>query len=309
MERWFGDQQASTATPAGFDSRALRHKGNEGVLLTGEFALTPSQLQRIKEMGGQADASATFASAEEREAFFSSTISALQNEARSAIRRMAQNPERHILGSLEHELATALGARGFIEVKTPMMIPVEALAKMGVDESHPLYKQVFMVDRKKCMRPMLAPNLYFLMRHLSRSVPAPLRLFEIGPCFRKESHGSNHLEEFTMLNLVEMEPQGDAMDSLKGHIAAVMDVVGLPYELVECTSEVYGATVDVEVDGVELASGAVGPIPMDAAHHIDVPWAGVGFGLERIELMRRKEKNVRKVGRSLIYLNGARIDI
>jgi phenylalanyl-tRNA synthetase alpha chain len=190
-----------------------------------------------------------------------------------------------------------------------MIIPAESLNKMGITESHPLREQVFWVDEKRALRPMLAPNLYFLMRHLKRSVKMPLRLFEIGPCFRKESHGNTHLEEFTMLNLVELKPDVDAMERLEEHIGLIMRTVGLEYALVPQESEVYVKTVDVEVNGVELASGAVGPHILDKAHGITDPWSGVGFGLERILLMRNGETNIKKVGRSLIYLDGARIDI
>ncbi len=274
-----------------------------------DVRLTSSQAQRIREMGGDLDDAQIFSSAVERDAFFQEQVSVLQSGNRDRIRELARDPERNPIGALEDKLANMLVERGFIEVKTPIMISASALTKMGIGEGHPLLEQVFWVGSKKCLRPMLAPNLYFLMRHLKRSVPLPMRLFEIGPCFRKESHGSSHLEEFTMLNLVELGPQGNAMERLKEHAVAVMNTVGLDYELVVTESEVYGKTVDVEVNGVELASGAVGPLPMDEAHGIVDPWAGIGFGLERILLLQNKVSNIRSVGRSMIYLNGARIDI
>ncbi|MDW5563870.1 MAG: pyrrolysine--tRNA(Pyl) ligase large subunit [Methanomassiliicoccus sp.] len=270
---------------------------------------TASQFQRIREMGGEPDDLAHFVSAEERDHSFQDRVAALQSENRTAIRAIAETPARNPVASLEDELAKVLNQRGFVEVKTPMIISGVSLTKMGIADGHPLLDQVFWVGSKKCLRPMLAPNLYFLMRHLKRSIPLPMRLFEIGPCFRKESRGSNHLEEFTMLNLVELGPDGDAMDRLREHAEAVMGAVHLDYELVVTESEVYGKTLDVEVNGVELASGAVGPLPMDEAHGITDPWAGIGFGLERIAMLQRGERNIKKVGRSLIYLNGARIDV
>ena len=274
-----------------------------------DVGLTPSQSQRIREMGGKFDKALAFPSEKERDEHFQEIVAALQKENRRRIKECAAAPARNPVASLEDALSKALNKRGFIEVKTPMMIPANSLTKMGIGEGHPLLDQVFWVGPKKCLRPMLAPNLYFMMRHLKRSVGLPLKLFEAGPCFRKESKGSNHLEEFTMLNLVELGPGMDPMDSLKGHISAVMEVVGLSYELVVTESEVYGRTVDVEVGGVELASGAVGPLPMDEAHGIVDPWAGIGFGLERISMLQGKEGNIKAVGRSLIYMNGARIDI
>jgi phenylalanyl-tRNA synthetase alpha chain len=270
---------------------------------------TASQYQRIREMGGEPDARAPFESAKERDHSFQEQVAALQGSNRTAIRSIAEAPTRSPVSFLEDTLARVLNQRGFIEVKTPMIISGNALTKMGIAEGHPLLDQVFWISPKKCLRPMLAPNLYFLMRHLKRNIPLPMRLFEIGPCFRKESKGAHHLEEFTMLNLVELGPEIDAMDRLREHAKAVMDAVHLDYELVVTESEVYGRTLDVEVNGIELASGAVGPLPMDEAHGITDPWAGIGFGLERISMLQRGETNIKAVGRSLIYLNGARIDV
>jgi pyrrolysyl-tRNA synthetase-like protein len=274
-----------------------------------ETRWTPSQLQRIKEMGGTVDVDRSFSSDQEREIEFTSYVTRLQNDNRNRLRAMCEDPTRLQIAALENELAKALVEVGFMEVRTPTIISKEALRKMGIDRSHPLLEQVFWLDDKRCLRPMLAPNLYFMMRHMGRNVKMPLRIFEIGPCYRKESKGANHLEEFTMLNLVEMAPEGDPIESLKAHISTIMKVVDVGYELTLCDSEVYSKTIDVEVDHIEMGSGAVGPHPLDKAHGINEAWAGVGFGLERLLMMKNKETNVKKVGRSLIYQNGVRIDI
>lgn len=250
-----------------------------------------------------------FPSEEVREKTFSTQIEKLQSIHRKNIRDLACTPCRHPLAELEDSLADMLVGKGFIEVKTPTMISYEALKKMGISKEHPLYEQVFRLDENRCLRPMLAPNLYFLMRQLKRNVKMPLKLFEIGACYRKESHGNSHLEEFTMLNLVELRPEIEATDRLKQHIVSVMDLTGLTYDLTTSESDVYVSTIDVEVAGVEVASGAVGPHILDKAHGITDPWAGVGFGLERLLLMKSGDLNIKKVGRSLIYLNGARIDV
>jgi phenylalanyl-tRNA synthetase alpha chain len=270
---------------------------------------TASQKQRLKELGIPSDEEYDLNSDEEREALFSRLVTQRQSEGRKAIRHMLEKPERHPLAQLEECLSQALVNDGFIEVRTPTIISRSALEKMGIGRDHPLHEQVFWLDDKRCMRPMLAPNLYYSMRHLKRSSRGPVRLFEVGTCYRKESRGSNHLEEFTMLNLVELDPVNDPNSQLERHIATVMTAAGLDYELCTCTSDVYVQTTDVEVGGVEVASGAVGPHKLDPAHGIKDPWAGVGFGLERLLMLMRAEDNVKKVGRSLIYLRGVRLDI
>ncbi len=218
------------------------------------------------------------------------------------------NPNRHILTKLEADIAAKLNELGFIEVRTPTVVSKAALAKMTITEDHPLFKQVFFIDNKRCLRPMHAMNLYYVMRKLRDHTEGPVKIFEIGSCFRKESHSSNHLEEFTMLNLVVLGPEGDPVEELKTYMSAIMDIAGLEYELIDEESDVYKSTIDVEVNGQEVASGAVGPHILDAAHDVHEAWCGVGFGLERLLMLREGKTNIKKTARSITYLNGSKID-
>lgn len=273
------------------------------------YDLTSSQKQRLKELGKIYEEEPLFDSPIERDVAFSKEVSCYQSLNRNVIRSAAADPARHPLARIEDTLAHALTSENFLEVKTPTIISRSSIQKMGIDAGHPLNEQIFWIDETRCLRPMLAPNLYFLMRHLKRNVPLPLRLFEIGTCYRKESRGSGHLEEFTMLNLVELAPQGDPLECLHHHIARVMGAAELDYELCDCDSEVYARTIDVEVHGIEVASAALGPHALDPAHGITDPWVGAGFGLERLLMAKDPDTNIKKVGRSLIYLRGARIDV
>lgn len=270
---------------------------------------SPSQKQRLRELGRADDEILQFETVGERDEAFTKEVAYYQSLNRKEVRNIQGRRERHLLATMEGIIAEALIADGFLEVRTPTIISGSALAKMGIDHNHPLHEQVFWLDGSRCLRPMLAPNLYFLMRHLKRNARMPLQMFEIGTCYRKESHGSNHLEEFTMLNLVEMASVDDPAVRLRHHIQTVMGAIGLDYELCECESDVYGMTIDVEVNGVEVASAALGPHKLDQAHGITDVWSGAGFGLERLLMLKNSENNIKKVGRSLIYLGGARLDI
>lgn len=249
-----------------------------------------------------------FDNAEDRDCAFTKLMSEAISKNDKSLKNLVEMPSRHNLASLESDIANALVAKGFIEVKTPIIMSKAALAKMTITEDHPLYKQVFFVDDKRCLRPMLAPNLYYVMRKLRDHTDGPVKIFEIGSCFRKESHSGQHLEEFTMLNLVDMGPAGDPMECLKEYITDVMDVVGLEYEFEREESDVYKETLDVVVKGTEVSSGAVGPHILDAAHDVHEPWCGVGFGIERLMMLRDGNGSVRKTGRSLSYINGLKIN-
>jgi phenylalanyl-tRNA synthetase alpha chain len=157
---------------------------------------------------------------------------------------------------------------------------------------------------------MLAPNLYALWQELVRLWEKPIRIFEIGSCFRKESQGAHHLNEFTMLNLTELgTPLEQRHRRLKELAAIVMEVAGIGnYELVTEKSVVYGDTVDV-IAGIELGSGAMGPHPLDDKWGIVDPWVGIGFGLERLLMVREGGQNIQRMAKSITYLDGVRLNI
>ena len=75
----------------------------------------------------------------------------------------------------------------------------------------------------------------------------PVRIFEIGSCFRKESQGAQHANEFTMLNLVEMGLETDArQERLEEFIALVTEAAGVKDFVLETVhSTVYGETIDI----------------------------------------------------------------
>lgn len=272
------------------------------------LGFTDPQIQHLIEYGDTNWSDLEFEDAAARDRRFSKEMSKVQAANHECISCLIANPRRHDLAALEARIAEKLIARGFIEVKTPIIISTSALAKMTITPDHPLYKQVFFIDDKRCLRPMLAPNLYKVMRELRDHTPGSVKIFEIGSCFRKESKSNRHLEEFTMLNLVDLGPEGDAVECLKDYIDDVMTAAGLEYTLVREESDVYVETLDVEIDGTEVASGAVGPHKLDAAHDIHEPWSGVGFGLERLLMLAEGKSSVRKTGKSLTYLNGYKID-
>ena len=214
---------------------------------------------------------------------------------------------RPALCRLEADLTEALVEAGFVQVTTPTILARGLLARMGVDEEHPLFDQVFWLDRDRCLRPMLAPHLYYVIKDLLRLWEKPVRIFEIGSCFRKESHGARHSTEFTMLNLCEFGlPPEDRSRRIRELANLVTRIAGVSeYRLEEENSTVYGETLDVVTsDGLELGSGAVGPHPLDRAWRITDPWVGIGFGLERLLMAVKGSDSIGRMGRSLAYLDG-----
>jgi phenylalanyl-tRNA synthetase alpha chain len=252
-----------------------------------------------------------FDNAGERDRFFLKSERQLVTQHKERLQTLRDVTRRPLLCRLESKLVDCLTAAGFVQVVTPILLSRSMLEKMTITREHPLTRQVFWVDEDKCLRPMLAPNLYYLWRDLVRLWGKPVRIFEVGPCFRKESQGAYHLNEFTMLNLAELDDlEGRQQARLEQLATLAMEAVGLQnYQLVKSESEVYGEMVDVMAGDLELGSGAYGPHKLDNQWGIFDPWVGIGFGLERLAVALEGHRNIHRAGRSLSYLDGARLNI
>jgi len=280
---------------------------------TSEY-LTITQKQRLVELSAQKDdISAVFSTKSERDAFFKEKEKFYREQNRRRIFEVLEQNYRPLLLDVEEILSGWLiREHGFTRVVTPTIITADMLTRMTIGAGHPLAGQVFWIEGNRCLRPMLAPNLYEVMGRLRKITRQPVRIFECGSCFRKESQGAHHLNEFTMLNLVELAsvPEGGQMGRLKELACGAMNALNITgYKLITEKSEVYGETLDVVANGEELASGAYGPHPLDDNWQITDTWVGIGFGLERISMAKAGYKSIRRVGRSLNYLDGASLSI
>lgn len=272
------------------------------------FSVT--QKQRLLELGaGPETLEMHFNLESERNRYFNSLSKELSAKNMEILNQLRTTFRRPALIRIAAQAAESLVKSGFVEVVTPAFLARNLLKKMNIFEGDVLWQQIFWIDKNRCLRPMLAPHLYFILGHLQRLWPRPIRLFEIGSCWRKESKGACHIEEFTMLNLVELDCQSEPQSRLIEMADLIMSTFGLSYDLVKETSQVYGFTMDVISKGVEVGSGATGPHPLDRNWNISNSWAGLGVGLERLAMLVTGKTNIHRVGRSLIYLDGARLNI
>ena len=81
------------------------------------------------------------------------------------------------------------------------------------------------------------------------------------------------------------------------------------YELVVEESTVYGSTVDIEIDGIEVASGSYGPHFLDKQWGVFDTWVGIGFGVERLAMAMSKSKTIKRYGRSISFIDGQPLNI
>ena len=270
---------------------------------------TITQQQRLTELNiPEEELNLSFQSKEERDQAFKKLEKEGVHHHRRHLEDLLGRRHRTLAMELEKQMEMWLMTEGFTRVATPAIITRPMLERMTITRDHPLTGQVFWLDDKRCLRPMLAPNLYEVMRDLHRITKGPVRIFEAGSCFRKESQGAQHMNEFTMLNLVELDgvKEGQQLDRLRQLANGAMAALGITdYQLVEEESEVYGTTMDIEIDGLEIASGAFGPHFLDEKWGIFKPWVGIGFGIERIAMIKGGYRTIKRVGKSVSFLDGS----
>ncbi len=273
---------------------------------------TDIQFKRLNELDADPKSMSTlFDTSKERNQAYQALEKNLVKLAKARLSEFLAHQLRPKLHQLECRLAEALHQQGFSRVTTPTLITKSQLAGMSIGEQHPLFDKVFWVGAKQCLRPMLAPNLYRLMSALAGVGQRPIRFFEIGPCFRKESNSAQHNTEFTMLNLVEM---GLPLESRHERLQELGELITNAAGLKECSfteasSQVYGETIDIVcgTHKLEIASGAMGPHALDNAWRITDTWVGLGFGLERMLMLTEESDSIGKWGKSLAYLDGIRL--
>ncbi|MBT8370569.1 MAG: pyrrolysine--tRNA(Pyl) ligase large subunit [Deltaproteobacteria bacterium] len=275
---------------------------------------TETQTRRLNELDAAATVlGKTFEKESLREQAYQQLEKKLVTQQRRRLKEFRKIHMRPALCRLESNLVDVLVNQGFAQVTTPIMMSKGLLKKMSIDDQHPLTSQIYWLDKSKCLRPMLAPHLYFVLVDLLRLWDKPVRIFEVGPCFRKESHGSQHSSEFTMLNLVEMglpsESREGRIRELGSVIAEAAGIRDFRFEIV--SSEIYENTIDVQAgkENIEIGSAAMGPHPLDRPWKINETWIGIGFGLERLLMAAENTRNLAKFGRSLAYLDGIRLNL
>jgi len=275
---------------------------------------TQTQILRFKDLGIDFEnLPKEFTTPQERNQAFQKVEKQQVRTHRTQLSGLLNQDQKTRFQVMREKLEQVFFDLGFTGVTTPIIITRHALKKMTIDENHPLTQQVFWLNDKQCLRPMLAPNLYSLMLDFGRLKQRPIRFFEIGSCFRKESSGKVHANEFTMLNLVEMGlPAQEREQRLEFLAHAVMKAVQIDdYEFETDGSEVYGSTLDVVAgpDRVEVSSGAMGPHALDGAWGITDTWVGMGFGLERLLMISQGEQSIGKWSKSLTCMDGIRLSI
>ncbi len=137
-------------------------------------------------------------------------------------------------------------------METPIILGPDKIKRMNIGEDASLYEQIFWLSTVKCLRPMLAPNLYEIMRDIRKITHGPVKIFEVGSWLQKRKSGCTSMNEFTMLNLVELASvkEGMQIERLQQLAKGAMKAAGIDnYRLEYEDSGIYIETLDIVADG------------------------------------------------------------
>ena len=70
-----------------------------------------------------------------------------------------------------------------------------------------------------------------------------------------------------------------------------------------------GITVDIEINGIEVASGSYGPHFLDSQWGVFDTWVGIGFGIERLTMALSESRTIKRYGRSITFIDGQPLNI
>jgi hypothetical protein len=142
---------------------------------------TPIQKQRLIELNASDEQQEMlFQDIQERNRTFQELEQQLVKKGKMKLNELKEIKRRPALAELESKLVDVLTEKGFVQVVTPIILAKGLLAKMSIDDNHPLYAQVFWIDEKKCLRPRfnkicLLHNFfitkYFFRRTFSNNLP------------------------------------------------------------------------------------------------------------------------------------------
>ena len=125
---------------------------------------TSTQQRRLKELGAtEEQLRLPFQTSHERDRTYQELEKLLVDLGKERLEELRTTHRRPALCRLETKLIETLTEQGFVQVVTPIILAKGLLAKMSITEDHPLASQIFWLGGNKCLRPMLAPNLYFLL--------------------------------------------------------------------------------------------------------------------------------------------------
>ena len=167
-------------------------------------------------------------------------------------------------------------------------------------EVFPEFRNLSAVAEKTTLRSHMTAAWFPTLKALAHKKEMPIRLFSIGLRFRREQKvDATHLRAHYGASCVIMDPEINIEDGKKASekILEKMGFKNIDYTIKKATSNYYAPKSEYEIfsENIEVADcGMYSPIAL-ANYGIEYPVFNIGFGLERILMLRKKLADVREI--------------
>ncbi len=186
----------------------------------------------------------------------------------------------------------------------------EDIAIRIIDEVFPGLKGLTPEPYNKTLRSHMTSLWFPLLENAQKHRPVPLRLFSIGPRFRKEQReDSSHLFESTSASIVIMDDSLTLEDGKKITVEILkgLGIEECEFRLKEVTSNYYEHGTDTEVfvkiggQDMEIANIGFYSKKATANYNIKHHVFNLGFGVERIAMAYEKAVDIRAFVYPLLF--------
>jgi len=186
----------------------------------------------------------------------------------------------------------------FGEMVGKLSIGTEDAAR--IIEVFPEFRSLTAVSEKMTLRSHMTAAWFPTLKALQGKQEMPVKLFSIGLRFRREQKvDATHLRAHYGASCVIMDPEIslEAGKKVSEKMLERMNFRDLSFETKKATSNYYAPGTELEIfsHGIEVGNlGMYSPVAL-ANYGIEYPVFNIGFGLERILMIRRKQTDVREV--------------
>ncbi|HMF34450.1 MAG TPA: O-phosphoserine--tRNA ligase, partial [Candidatus Lokiarchaeia archaeon] len=168
------------------------------------------------------------------------------------------------------------------------------------------------VPTKKTMRSHTTALWFPVLAAMQAKKPLPLQYFHIGPKFRREQRlDATHLYVSNTISIVVMAEEITLEDTqrIAMSICQSMGFENAKTEIKKATSKYYAPQMEYEIfvehpvthDWIEIGDGGFYSPVSCAKYGIEYPVFNVGFGVERLTMIRTGEVDIRKLAYPYFY--------
>jgi O-phosphoseryl-tRNA synthetase len=201
----------------------------------------------------------------------------------------------------------------FIETMVTRLAITEIQATMLVQEAFPELRNLKAEATHSTLRSHMTAAWFPLLAQMQKYHKVPVKQFSIGRRYRREQkQDDHHLFESTSASIVVMA-ENITLDDGKDLTKKILADMGFETSQIipkKTTSKYYAPGMDLEVyvkfhgEDLEVANlGFYSPVSL-AKYKIRYPVLNLGFGVERIAMILKGEKDIRKLVYPEIYYNG-----